>query len=264
MSKNLKLLIVEGNTKEENLNFNNAGCVSQSQNYKLHIKHFSPKSDVDIVEPGDDNSISKIFSSMNKYDGIILTGSTLRIEDNSNEVKKHIEFVKTCFKFEKKIFASCWGLQVAVTAAGGKCRVAPKGAHVGIAYDIELTEEGKRHKLFNSKPHKFTTPAFNYDEVETPPNNAILLASNKINKFEALYFTVGNSEIWGLQYHPEIPYQYMIKLIKNRSKTLIERKVFKNDNEILQHISLIERADSKLSYNVRTLELKNWLNYLSS
>ena len=121
----LKLLIVEGNTKEENLNFNNAGCVPQSHNFKLHIKKLHPDSEIDIVEPGNDNSILKIISSLKKYDGIVLTGSTLRIEDTSEEVKKHIEFTKTCFKYEKKFFAACWGLQVAVTAAGGKCRVAP-------------------------------------------------------------------------------------------------------------------------------------------
>jgi len=207
----LKLLIVEGNTKEENSNFNKAGCVPQSENFKQHVKMFEPNCEINIVEPGDDRAISKIIASLKKYDGIILTGSTLRIDDFSNEIKKHIDFVKTCFKHEKKIFAACWGLQVAATAAGGKCRVAPSGPHVGIAYDIELTDEGKKHKLYSSKPHKFTTPAFNYDEVEIPPNNAVVLASNKINKFEALHFTVGNSEIWGLQYHPEIPYDYMIK-----------------------------------------------------
>jgi len=222
----LKLLIVEGNTKEENSNFNKAGCVPQSENFKQHIKIFEPDCEVDIAEPGDDNSIAKIVLSLKKYNGVVLTGSTLRINDNSNEVRKNIEFAKTCFKHEKKFFAACWGLQVTVVAAGGKCRVAPSGPHVGIAYDIELTNEGKRHKLYSSKPHKFTTPAFNYDEVEIPPNNAVVLASNKINKFEALHFTVGNSEIWGLQYHPEIPYDYMIKLIKNRSSGLIEKKVF--------------------------------------
>ena len=262
MVNKLKLLIVEGNTKEENINFNNAGCVPQSQNFKLHIEKLEPNSEIDIVEPGNDNSILKIISSLKKYDGIVLTGSTLRIADTSAEVKKHIEFTKTCFKHEKKFFAACWGLQVAVTAAGGKCRVAPKGAHVGIAYDIELTNEGKKHKLYSSKPHKFTTPAFNYDEVETPPNNAILLASNKINKFEALHFTVGNSEIWGLQYHPEIPYDYMIKLIKHRSQGLIDKNVFKNQNEINQHIDSIERAKVGLKDDVRILELKNWLDYL--
>ena len=258
----LKLLIVEGNTKEENSNFNKAGCVPQSENFKQHIKMFEPNCEINIVEPGDDRAISKIIDSLKKYDGIILTGSTLRIDDFSNEVKKHIDFAKTCFKHEKKIFAACWGLQITVNAAGGKCRVAPSGPHVGIAYDIELTNEGKKHKLYSSKPHKFTTPAFNYDEVEIPPNNAVVLASNKINKFEALHFTVGNSEIWGLQYHPEIPYDYMIKLIKYRSKKLINNKSFKNETEINQHISLIEKAKVQLKDDIRLLELKNWINYL--
>jgi GMP synthase (glutamine-hydrolysing) len=258
----LKLLIVEGNTKEENSNFNKAGCVPQSENFKQHIKMFEPNCEINIVEPGDDSAISKIIDSLKKYDGIILTGSTLRIDDFSNEVKKHIDFAKTCFKHEKKIFAACWGLQITVNAAGGKCRVAPSGPHVGIAYDIELTNEGKKHKLYSSKPHKFTTPAFNYDEVEIPPNNAVVLASNKINKFGALHFTVGNSEIWGLQYHPEIPYDYMIKLIKHRSKKLINNKSFKNETEINQHISLIEKAKVQLKDDIRLLELKNWINYL--
>jgi len=260
----LKLLIVEGNTKEENSNFNKAGCVPQSENFKQHVKMIEPNCEMDIVEPNDDSTVSKIIASLKKYDGIVLTGSTLRINDESNEVKKHINFVKTCFKHEKKIFAACWGLQVAVTAAGGKCRVAPSGPHVGIAYDIELTNEGKKHKLYSSKPHKFTTPAFNYDEVEIPPNNAVVLASNKINKFEALHFTVGNSEIWGLQYHPEIPYDYMIKLIKYRSQKLINNKSFKNETEINQHITLIEKAKVQLKDDIRLLELKNWLNYLKT
>ena len=260
----LKLLIVEGNTKEENSNFNYAGCIPQSENFKQHIRSLEPNSEIDIVEPLNDNSISKIISSLKKYDGVVLTGSTLRIQDTSEEVKKHIEFVKTCFKHDKKIFASCWGLQITVTAAGGKCRVAPGGAHVGIAYDIELTNEGKKHKLYSSKPHKFTTPAFNYDEVEIPPKNSILLASDKINKFQALHFYVGKSEIWGLQYHPEIPYDYMIKLIKHRSKKLIDNKSFKNETEINQHISLIEKAKVQLKDDIRLLELKNWLNYLKT
>ena len=263
MSK-LKLLIVEGNTSEENFDFNVAGCVPQSENFKQHIKKLESNCEIDVVMPGDDNSISKIIFSLKKYNGIILTGSTLRINDNSGEVKKHIQFTKKCFESGKKFFAACWGLQVTVTAAGGKCRVAPNGAHVGIAYNIELTNEGKKHKLYASKSLKFTTPAFNYDEVETPPKNATLLASNKINKFEALHFTVGNSEIWGLQYHPEIPYDYMIKLIKYRSKKLITNKIFKDGNEINQHINLIEKAKAELEDSNRLLELKNWLNYIKT
>ena len=96
----LKLLIVEGNTKEENVNFNIAGCVPQSQNFKLHIKKLEPNSEIDIVEPIDDNSISKILSSIKKYDGVVLTGSTLRLNEDIKEIKKHVEFVKICFQHE--------------------------------------------------------------------------------------------------------------------------------------------------------------------
>ena len=260
----LNLLIVEGNTKEENINFNLAGCVPQSQNFKEHIQKIEPNSEIDIVEPTDDNSIAKIISSLKKYDGVVLTGSTLRLNKDTQEVKKHIEFAKTCFKYEKKIFGACWGLQVTVMAAGGKCRVSPNGPHIGIAHDIELTEEGKKHKIYSTKPKKFNTPAFNYDEVEIPPKDSILLASDKINKFQALHFYVGKSEIWGLQYHPEIPYDYMIKLIKHRSKGMLEKNVFKNQDEINTHVNSIEKAKKNLSDDARTIELKNWLSYLKN
>ena len=260
----LKLLIVEGNTKEENVNFGNAGCVPQSQNFKKHLQKIEPNSEIDIVEPIDDESISKIISSLKKYDGIVLTGSTLRLNEDIAEVKKHIEFAKTCFRHEKKIFGACWGLQVTVMAAGGKCRVSPKGPHIGIAHDVELTEEGKKHKLYSNKPAKFTTPAFNYDEVEIPPKNSILLASDKINKFQALHFYVGKSEIWGLQYHPEIPYDYMIKLIKHRSKGMLEKKVFRNQDDINLHVDSIEKCKLNLSDDMRTAELRNWLSYLKN
>ena len=151
----LKILIVEGNTYKENVNFNAAGCVPQSENFKLHVKKIEPDSEIDITTPGDDQSISKIIQSLKKYNGIILTGSTLRVNDNSSEIKKHIQFAKKCFENEQKIFAACWGLQITVTAAGGKCRVSPNGAHIGIAQDIELTNEGKKHNLYSLKLYNF-------------------------------------------------------------------------------------------------------------
>jgi len=258
----LKLLIIEGNTKKENSNFKQAGCCPQSENFSQHIKIHEPKSEIDIIEPADDGSILKIISNLKKYNGVVLTGSTLRINDNSSEVKKHIQFAKKCFDEGNCFFAACWGLQVSVSALGGKCRVSPNGAHTGIAQNIELTEAGRKHRLYKSKPHKFTAPAFNFDEVEIPPKNSVLLASDKINKFGAIHFTSGKSEIWGLQYHPEIPYSYMIKLLKHRKKKLIESNSFKNEDEIDQHINLITYEDHKTNDQSRTLELKNWLDYI--
>ena len=67
-----------------------------------------------------------------------------------------------------------------------------------------------------------------------------------------------------MQYHPEIPYDYMIKLIKHRSKGMLKKNVFKNQADINQHIRSIEKAKLDLSDDMRTTELKNWLTYLKN
>ena len=159
--RNLKLLVVEGNNKADNANFLEAGCVSQSENFIKHIKMIEPNCEIDMVEPVQDSEISKAINSMGKYNGVVLTGGAMRVNDFSSEIKKHIDLAKKCFEHEKKIYAACWGLQIAVEAAGGKVRQSPNGAHIGIACDVELTNEGKNHKAYSSKKHKFTTPAFN-------------------------------------------------------------------------------------------------------
>ena len=94
------------------------------------------------------------------------------------------------------------------------------------------------------------------------PENSILLASNSINNVQGINFKVGNCNIWGLQYHPEITYNKMINLIIFRKERLLERGAFKDQNEIDSHIEYIERENKKLDKISRMRELENWLNYL--
>ena len=106
----------------------------------------------------------------------------MRYGFRDNEIKKHINFASNCYKHNKKILAICWGLQVCSTAAGGKVAPGKSGAHIGIASDVEINNEGQKNLIYKNKEKKFTTPAFNFDEVITIPSGAIHLASNKINK----------------------------------------------------------------------------------
>ena len=173
--------------------------------------------------------------------------------------------MKECLKNIKKILAICWGMQVAVTAAGGEVKKANNGAHIGIANDIEINENGLKHQLYRSKNKKFNSPAFNFDEVVKLPDGAIHLASNKINKVQSLIFKKGISDVWGLQYHPEITYNKMINLINFRKEKLINnRKCFNNETEVQNHIKFIEEEIKKSAKDSRMLELKNWLDYLKA
>ena len=258
-----KLLIVEGNLKEENQSFSKVGIQTHTQSLQDSLNHYSKNLHFDVVNPSSDESLENIKSKLSIYDGLIWGGSSLNIYNDSPEIRRQIEFMKLCQKKVKNILAICWGMQVAVTAAGGEVKKAD-GSHIGIANEIIINDNGLNHPLYKNKDKKFNSPAFNFDEVKKLPNNAICLASNKTNKIQSLYFKINETNIWGLQYHPEITYEKMINLIEFRKDRLIEnRKVFKNENEVKNHISSIKNEIQITNKEKRMVELNNWLNQLN-
>ena len=262
--KDLNILICEGNTPEEGKIFQNVGIPTHTESLKESLAYYNKNLKIDVLNPCLELNLNKVVPRLKKYDGLIWGGSSLNIYNDTPEIRRQILFMKECFKSVKKILAICWGMQVAVTAAGGKVKKGAKGSHIGIANDIEITKEGLNNPLYKDKNNKFNTPAFNFDEVVTTPTGATHLASNKINKIQALNFKSGVSEIWGLQYHPEITYQKMIDIIKFRKDILIiNRNRFNDEEEINNHINFIEEEIKISEKDLRMMELRNWLNLIS-
>ena len=262
--KNLNILICEGNTPQEGKIFQDVGIPTHTESLKESLFYYNKNLDIEVLNPCLELDLNTIIPKLKKYNGLIWGGSSLNIYNDTIEIRRQISFMKECFKNVKKILAICWGMQVAVTAAGGEVKKGEKGSHIGIANDIQLTQKGLDNLFYKDKNKKFNTPAFNFDEVVTLPNNAIHLASNKINKIQALYFDYGVSKIWGLQYHPEITYKKMIDIIKFRKDKFINQKNrFKDEEEIYEHINFIEKEMKISEKNSRMIELKNWLNLIS-
>ena len=258
-----KILLVEGNLREENQSFTDGGIKTHTESLKDSISFFTNKLELDVVNPSSDTNLNKVSEDLTKYDGMIWGGSSLNIYNDTPEIRRQIHFMKECQKKIKKILAICWGMQVAVTAAGGEVKKGTKGSHKGIAVDIEINERGLDHPLYKNKKKKFNTPAFNFDEVVTMPQNSVLLASNPINKVQGLNFKVNDCDIWGLQYHPEITYNKMINIIVFRKEKLLKKEAFSDEKEINSHIQHIESENKKLDKISRMRELENWLNYLN-
>jgi len=257
------ILIVEGNLREENENFSKVGIQTHTESLKDSLNYFTDELKFDVVNPSSDQNIQFISDKLQNYDGLIWGGSSLNIYNDTPEIRKQIEFMKDCQKKVKKILAICWGMQVAVTAAGGQVKKA-NNSHIGIANEIQVNEKGINHPLYKNKDKKFNSPAFNFDEVVRLPDKAVCLASNRINKIQSLYFEINKTKVWGLQYHPEITYEKMISLIQFRKDRLIEnRKVFKDDEEVNNHISTIKKEIAVASKDKRMVELKNWLGQLN-
>ena len=120
----------------------------------------------------------------------------------------------------------------------------------------------KKTLFIRIKKIKFTSPAFNYDEVCEIPPGATLLSSDKVNNVMGLYFTSGNSKIWGLQYHPDYEYWQMINLSIARKDRILKNNVFNNEDEFQNHLNVIKEEDKKLDFENRTHEVRNWLNHI--
>ena len=262
--RDLNILICEGNTPEEGKVFTDVGIPTHTESLKESLANFNTNLKIDVLNPCLELDLNQIVPNLNKYDGLIWGGSSLNIYNDTPEIRRQISFMKECFKNINKILAICWGMQVAVTAAGGEVKKGVNGSHIGIANEVQLTDNGINNSFYKDKRKKFNTPAFNFDEVVTVPQNSVHLAFNKINKIQGLNFKSGVSEIWGLQYHPEITYEKMIDIIKFRKKALIEnRKRFQNEDEINNHINFIKDEIKISEKNSRMVELRNWLNIIS-
>ncbi|MDA7603952.1 gamma-glutamyl-gamma-aminobutyrate hydrolase family protein [Candidatus Pelagibacter sp.] len=258
-----KILLVEGNLREANQEFTDNGIKTHTESLKESIDYFTNDLIIDSVNPSSDQDIFDKAKDLNKYDGLIWGGSSLNIYSDTIEIRRQLEFMKECQKKVKNILAICWGMQVAVTAAGGVVSKGQNGSHRGIAHEININENGLRHPLYKDKDKIFNTPAFNYDEVATLPSNATLLSSNKVNNVMGLNFKFALANIWGIQYHPEITYEKMITLINFRKERLLENKSFSDENELNSHIKIIEDEIKITDKNSRMKELKNWLDLIS-
>ena len=258
----LNILIVEGNIPEDSEVFIKAAGATAADNLKNLVLKLEPNSNIKIINPGKDEETKEALQNMHKFDGIIFTGGALRLNDMTDEIKKHINFASNCFKQNKKILAICWGLQVCSTAAGGKVAPGKSGAHIGIASDVEINNEGQKNLIYKNKEKKFTTPAFNFDEVCKIPKGATLLSSDKVNRVMGIYFTSGRSEIWGLQYHPDYEYSQMVNLSNERKDRMITNKNFQDEDDFENHMNYIKDEDKKLDFENRTCEVRNWLDFI--
>ena len=110
-----RILIVEGNLREENQSFTDGGIKTHTESLKDSISYFTDQLDIDVVNPSSDENINEVAKDLTKYHGMIWGGSSLNIYNDTPEIRRQINFMRECQKNIKNIFAICWGMQVAVT-----------------------------------------------------------------------------------------------------------------------------------------------------
>jgi GMP synthase (glutamine-hydrolysing) len=221
---------------------------------------------VDIVLAADGAAEFPTGVGLDDYDGVTMTGSALNIYNGGLPVTHQVELAKAVFAAGIPFFGSCWGLQVAVTAAGGEVHANPQGREFGFARRILLTEVGREHPLFAGKPLVFEAPTVHRDSIAALPSGAEILAAA---------FTFRRGTFWGVQYHPEYDYVDVAATTERYGDILVSEGMFR-DRPALDTFAAELRSlqanpsDTALLWKyglgpavqtetLRLLEIRNWL-----
>ena len=273
----MNILIVDGNEKNASNSYVKLGMDTQYEVYSKILKKLSNNLlNITIVHPAVEDNFIPLGVNLDDFDGIAWTGSLLNIYDATPSVIRQIELAKKLMTKKNNIFGSCWGLQVLVTAAGGKIRKNTNGLEAIVARNIILNEQGMNHPMYYGKNSTFDSFCWHYDDTEILPENTTVLASNEKSKIQAISFRNNNSIIWAVQYHPEFDPLWMSGLMNQREKVLLEEDIYKNQEEFSSYKNFFSNVkkfyDQKNHLNIsnnlineklHTTELLNWLNYIN-
>lgn len=227
-----RLLLMEANTAERRARARSLGIRWSSEIYEIAIKAHFPDIDIDIVNGADEDWAIPDGRSFADYDGFVVSGSALHAYDADFAVTNQISLLKQAAEAGLPCFGSCWGLQIAAMAAGGRVEYHPRGKEVGFARKIMPAGAGEGHPMFRYKGKAFDAPCIHYDEVTRLPEDATLLASNAHSRVQAAIIPLGKSEVWAVQYHPEYDLRQVSDIFTIYADDMIGPDFFANREEL--------------------------------
>ena len=220
-----RVLVVDGNRAETRARQIAAGGKDSGEGYVETLSSLLPDLHCDIVRPADGDVSLPPGVELGDYDGVVITGSALNVYDGGPHVERQIELARAVFAAGVPFFGSCWGLQVAVTAAGGVVRPNPRGREFGFGRRIVLNAAGHAHPMFAGKADVFEAVTVHRDEIATLPPDSTPLASNEMG-LQAAEIRHGRGVFWGVQYHPEYGYAEIAATAVRYGQTLIAEGLF--------------------------------------
>ena len=270
-----RILVIDGNVAEIRARQIAALGYDSGSGYARVLRRIDPALTIDIVTAADAEPEFPPGVGLEQYHGVTMTGSALNIYNGGAPVTRQIDLAKAVFAAGVPFFGSCWGLQVAVTAAGGEVRANPRGREFGFGRRILLSEAGRAHRLFAGKPAVFEAPTIHRDEIAALPAGAAILAGNDFG-VQAAAFTFRRGTFWGVQYHPEYDYIDIAAAAERYGETLVGEGMFRDMPELMGFAAELRALQSNpaempllwkhglgpamRAEALRLLEIRNWLD----
>jgi GMP synthase (glutamine-hydrolysing) len=266
------ILVIDGNRAETRAKQQAAGGSASGEGYATVLQSLLPGLNCDIVCPADGEV--NLNRSLGDYAGVVITGSALNVYDGGSHIERQIELARAVFAAGVPFFGSCWGLQVAVTAAGGVVRRNPLGREFGFGRRVMLTNAGLAHSMYLDKPPVFEAITVHRDDIAVLPANSIELARNEMG-LQAAEIRHDRGVFWGTQYHPEYSFNEMAATTIRYGQTLINEGLFANQAELESYVADLRSLQQAPGYKrltwrhglgpalsdskLKLAELRNWL-----
>jgi GMP synthase (glutamine-hydrolysing) len=267
------ILVIDGNRAATRAQQVAAGGQPSGEAYAQVLESLAAVS-CDIVRPADGEVRFASGRGLASYDGVAITGSALNVYEGGAHIERQIDLAREVFAAGVPFFGSCWGLQVAVCAAGGRIRRNPLGREFGFARRIELGDAGRRHPMFTGKPAVFEAITVHRDDIEQLPDGAVVLANNDMG-VQAIELRHGPGTFWGVQYHPEYSFGEIAATALRYAAALIEDHLFADRAELEAFVAdmrmlMRDPRDRRLTWkhglgpamqekSCKLAELRNWL-----
>lgn len=269
-----RILVIDGNVAEIRARQVASLGYDSGAGYARMLGRLEPSLRIEVLKAADGETLPAGVT-LTDFAGVTMTGSALNVYAGGEPVTRQIELARAVFAAGVPFFGSCWGLQVAVTAAGGTVRRNPRGREFGFARRIQLNEAGCRHPMYAHKPPVFEALTVHTDEIATLPAGATALADNDYG-LQAAWFTHARGTFWGVQYHPEYDFQDIAAAGERYGTTLVRDGMFRDAAALGAFLADLRALqahpeDAPLAFkhglgaamrdpSLRLLELRNWLD----
>ena len=273
----LRLLVVEGNTRDARERHLTTFGKTCSQSYADTLSSLAPDAICDICMPADIGANLPDVAGLESYDGVALTGSALNMYDGGPQISRQLDLARAVFAARTPFFGSCWGLQIAATATGGDVIKNPRGRSAGFARSIMPTQAGLSHPLLAGRPAAFDAPCVHLDIVARPAGDMQVLATNAHAPVQASEIRYDGGTFWGVQYHPEYALDELAAIIERRVQPFVVEGFFADETQGRAYCADLRalhadpvRKDVAWRYGIafevidadlRLTELRNWLAY---
>lgn len=145
-------------------------------------------------------------SDINKFDGVMITGSPASVHDCAQWVARLLEVIRDAYARNILIFGACYGHQAIALALGGAVGPNPAGWVFGLTHST-ITD---RADWMEELPQIFPQYGAHIEAVTKLPDGATILSRS--DACEVTGYRIGDS-VYTTQNHPEMTPDFIAALV---------------------------------------------------